>query len=224
MTHIRARKSRAHARESIGEVYEFTCTEVSGMSDRVGAVDIAEMLGVTRQYVHKLSKAGVLSYEKNEKGYFTYDPDEAREQYARFNAVKKGATSLDNDDSVFEDEDDAVVSLKVERAKQEVRIKRATADVKELERDEILGIYHRAEFVEDWVTELILAQRSAMAALPGKLAPLLVGETDEAVIAARIKEEVRAIQEDLAQYEYNPGYYRERLAELRGKTITDDDE
>ena len=195
------------------------------MAERIGAVELSEQLGVTRQYVHKLSKAGILSYEKNEKGWFTYDPDEAREQFARFNAIKKGATSLDNDDQFFDDgSDDEVIDLKVERARQEVRIKRATADMKELERDEMLGIYHRAEFVEDWITELIFAQRSAMAALPGKLAPILAGETDEAVIAAIIKDEVRAIQEDLAQYEYSPGYFRERLAELQGKTINDEDE
>ncbi|MBQ9000535.1 MAG: hypothetical protein IJ087_01625 [Eggerthellaceae bacterium] len=194
------------------------------MADRVGAVELAEQLGVTRQYVHKLAKAGVIPYELNEKGWFTYDLDEARREYARFNAVKKGATSLDNDDQEFDSaSDDDVVDLKVERARQEVRIKRATADMKERERDEMLGKYHRAEFVEDWVTELLLAHRSAMSALPGKLAPLLVGETDAAVIAAIIKSEVRAIQEDMSRFEYNPGYYQERLAEEQGKAFEDDD-
>lgn len=195
------------------------------MDDRVGAAELAEQLGVTRQYVHKLAKAGVLSYELNEKGWFTYDLEQARQEFARFNAVKKGATALDNDDQDFDyGSDDGVIDLKVERARQEVRIKTATADIKERERDEMLGKYHRAEFVEDWVTELLLAHRSAMAALPGKLAPLLVGETDAAVIAAKIKDEVRAIQEDMARFEYNPGYYRERLAEEQGKVFEDDDQ
>ena len=45
----------------------------------------------------------------------------------------------------------------------------------------------------------------------------------EATVAAKIKDEVRAIQEDLAQYEYTPGYYRERLAETLGKTVTDEE-
>lgn len=195
------------------------------MADRVGAVELSKQLGVTRQYVHKLSKAGVLSFEKNEKGWFTYDPDEAREQFSRYNAVKKGATSLDNDDLPFASGADGdVIDLKVERARQEVRIKRATADMKERERDEMLGKYHRAEFVEDWVTELLLAHRSAMAALPGKLAPMLAGETDAAVIASIIKAEVRSIQEDMSRYEYDPGYYRERLAEEQGKSVDDDDQ
>ena len=194
------------------------------MADRITSSELAVQLGITRQYVNKLTKAGVLPYDTNDRGWFTYDLDEAIEAFTRFNAVKKGAASLDNDDPVIgDDQDGDVLDLKVERAWQEVRIKRATADIKEIERDEILGIYHRAEFVEDWVTDLILAQRSAMAALPGKLAPILAGETDEAVIAARIKDEVRAIQEDLSQYEYNPGYYRERLAELQGKSIVDDE-
>ena len=190
---------------------------------RVGAKEIAEHLGITRQYVNKLSKSGVLTYETNDRGWFTYDREQASEEFSRFNAVKKGSASMDNDD-LFQGSDNSVLSLKAQKEFEEVRIKRATADIKELERDEMLGIYHRAEFVEDWVTELLYAQRSAMAALPGKLAPIIAGETDEAVIAAIIKNEVRAIQEGLAQYEYNPGYYRERLAEQQGKTITDDDE
>ena len=194
------------------------------MTGRVGSKELAERLGVTRQYVNKLTKAGVLSYEVNDRGWFTYDVDEASDEFQRFNAVKKGATGLDNDDAVFDDAGCEVIDLKVERARQEVRIKRATADMKERERDEMLGKYHRAEFVEDWVAELLLAHRSAMAALPGKLAPLLADETDAAVIAAKIKSEVRAIQEDMARYEYNPGYYRERLAEEQGKTYDDDDQ
>ena len=198
------------------------------MTASVGSPQLAELLGISRQQVHNLATAGVLSYEKNEKGYLRFDPDTAQKEYHLHEASKskKSAVRLDDDyDDLFDDSGvkGAVAKLNYQRAKEEVRIKRATADVKELQRDEMLGIYHRAEFVEDWVTELILAQRSAMAALPGKLAPILAGETDESVIAARIKAEVRAIQEDLSQYEYNPGYYRERLAESQGKTITDDE-
>lgn len=192
------------------------------MAELITSPKLAELLGITRQHVHTLANDGVLSFEKNEKGWLLFDPEIATQEFERYEASKKGAPRID-DDLPFDDED-GVTSLKYQRALHEMRIKRATADIKELERDEMLGIYHRAEFVEDWVTELILAQRSAMAALPGKLAPILAGETDEAVIAARIKDEVRAIQEDLAQYEYNPGYYRERLAEIQGKTITDEDE
>ena len=195
------------------------------MAALIGSPQLAELLGISRQQVHNLATAGVLSFEKNEKGYLRFDPDTAQKEYRLHEASKKSAPRFDDDDDFFPEDGvkGAVAKLNYQRAKEEVRIKRATADMKELQRDELLGIYHRAEFVEDWVTELILAQRSAMAALPGKLAPLLVGETDESVIAARIKAEVRAIQEDLSQYEYDPGYYRERLAESKGKTITDEE-
>ena len=195
------------------------------MAELITSPKLAELLGITRQHVHTLANDGVLSFTKNEKGWLLFDPEKAEEEFERYEASKKGSSLSGVDDSLFsDDEDGKVLSLKVARAKAELRIKEADADVKELQRDELMGIYHRAEFVEDWVTELILAQRSAMAALPGKLAPILAGETDESVIAARIKEEVRAIQEDLSQYEYNPGYYRERLAESQGKTIKDEDE
>ena len=194
------------------------------MAARITSPKLAELLGITRQQIHNLATDGVLSYETNDKGWFLFDPDVALREFDRYEATKKGPVRLDDAGIDLDDGDDgATLNLKVERARQEVRIKRATADIKELERDEMLGIYHRGEFVEDWVTELILAQRSAMSALPGKLAPVLAGETDESVIAAKIKDEVRAIQEDLAQYEYTPGYYRERLAETLGKTVTDEE-
>lgn len=192
------------------------------MASRISSPQLGKLLGISRQQVTNLANAGVLSYKKNEKGYLRFDPDVAVREYEQYKASKKGGFWNDEDQHFGDGDKSAAQALRFDKAKQEVRIKRAEADMKELARDEMLGIYHRAEFVEDWVTELILAQRSAMAALPGKLAPVLAGETDEAVIAARIKEEVRAIQEDLAQYEYRPGYYRERLAETQGKTITDD--
>ena len=207
-------------------------TDAGSVAQRVGLSLQHYGLGGSGRILFVLLLAGNgtvgRSYEKNEKGYLRFDPDTAQKEYRLHEASKskKSAVRLDDDyDDLFDDSGvkGAVAKLNYQRAKEEVRIKRATADVKELQRDEMLGIYHRAEFVEDWVTELILAQRSAMAALPGKLAPILAGETDESVIAARIKAEVRAIQEDLSQYEYNPGYYRERLAESQGKTITDDE-
>lgn len=176
------------------------------MDSLVGSEELAKRLGLSRQRVHDLANAGVLSCEKNAKGWLRFDPVVAVREYDAY----KNAS------------DDEGTDWNLERAKHDARIKRATADMKELERDEMLGKYHRAEFVEDLITELILAHRSAVMALPGKLAPILAGEDDPAVIAAKIKDEVRAMQEDLSRYEYDPGYFRERLAELQGREITDD--
>ena len=118
--------------------------------------------------------------------------------------------------------DDSETDWDEERKKQDALYKQLNVALKRLELDERLGLLHRAEHVRDATLDLIYAQRSAMAALPGKLAPLLVGVTDEAVIAALIDDEVRAIQDDLSRYEYDPAYYRKRLAEDRGKVDFDD--
>lgn len=193
------------------------------MAEQVTSTKLAELLGITRQHVHSLAMEGVLSYKKNEKGWLLFDPDTAEKEFDKYEASKKGSPSFGEGD-FGSDDDGGVTSLKYQRALHEMRIKRATADMKERERDEMLGKYHRAEFVEDWIAELLLAHRSAIAALPGKLAPLLVGETDPAVIAAKIKAEVRSIQDDMSRYEYSPGYFRERLAEEQGKALDDDDQ
>ena len=117
---------------------------------------------------------------------------------------------------------DGDVDWDEERKKQDALYKQLNVALKQLELDERLGRLHRAEHVRDATLDLIYAQRSAMAALPGKLAPIITGETDEAVVAARIDEEVRAIQDDLARHEYDPAYYRKRLDEERGKVDFDD--
>lgn len=108
---------------------------------------------------------------------------------------------------------------KLEKAKQEARVKRATAEIKGIQRDKAIENYWRAGIVADLQGEMLLLYALALAALPGKLAPALVGIDDVSEVAYIINEAIRELQEGLSRYQYEPGYIREHFEELQGADI-----
>lgn len=108
---------------------------------------------------------------------------------------------------------------KLEKAKQEARVKRATAEIKGIQRDKAVTNYWRAEIVADLQGETVLLYDLALSSLPGKLAPACAGIDDVSRVAHIIHEAVRELQEGLSRYEYTPGYLREHFAELEGADV-----
>lgn len=165
----------------------------------------APLIGKSERTTRRYMQDGVLEGFKDDDGHYLVSIISISRYLARNAPADDGETDWDE-----------------ERKKQDALYKQLNVALKRLELDERLGLLHRAEHVRDATLELIYAQRSAMAALSGKLAPQLAGVTDESIIAAAIDEEVRSIQEDLSRYEYDPAYYRKRLDEDRGKVELDD--
>ena len=83
---------------------------------------------------------------------------------------------------------------------------------------------HRAEDVESMTTDLCLAIRSALLALPGRLATDMAEIDDPSLIATRVKEEVADILEELSNYRYDEKKYRERVQERRGNESQNEEE
>lgn len=177
-------------------------------TDTISSTEAGKRVGRSRRHISELTKAGVLSYELDENGNYRYAPSTFDAEYQ---AHKNRAGKND-------------IDWNAERAKHDSRIKAATADMRELERDEMFGKYHRAEFVEDAFNEYVYAVRSAVLALPGKLAPVLAPDKKTtARYASIIESEVTAMLESLSNYEYNADYYRERLAEVTGLGAAEDE-
>lgn len=118
----------------------------------------------------------------------------------------------------------AAASKNEEKLQAEIDYKRAKARIAELELDEIEGRMHRAEDVESMTTDLCLAIRSALLALPGRLATDLAEINDPSLIATRIKEEVVDILEELSNYRYDEKKYKERVQERRGTETQNEEE
>ncbi len=118
----------------------------------------------------------------------------------------------------------AAASKNEEKLQAEIDYKRAKARIAELELDEIEGRMHRAEDVESMTADLCLAIRSALLALPGRLATDMAEIDDPSLIATRVKEEVTDILEELSNYRYDEKKYRERVQERRGNESQNEEE
>lgn len=173
------------------------------MSDYVNTAELAGILELQDRQVRRLVERGVITADKDGSGHYRYDPVQAQEEYAAHLGELEGSLT-----SIREQIDEA-----------ESRIKRATADIKELELAEMRGEYHREEFVEEFVLDYIFAERAAVMALPGKLAPTLANKSDVSEVEEIIRREIDTILDDLKQYEYRPEYFAERLAAETGQEI-----
>lgn len=168
---------------------------------------VAERLGVSRRTVTRLASTGVLTSAKDDRGHFTFDLETAVAEYEAYNSAS----------------DDDGVDWNVENKKADTRNKTIKGDMLQLELDEMRGKYHRSEFVEDAINDLVFAVRSHLTALPGKLGPIVAGIGDTAQCVEAVKRECNAVLADLARYEYDPERFRERLRESGGTAVDADE-
>lgn len=166
----------------------------------ISSKEAAEILGVTDRTVQLLAKEGYLTCQK--KGNCNrYNLYQVVREYIDYCAKKE--------DKVFS-------SLEEGKLHEEVRLKRAKADVAELELNELKGNLHSAEDVEKITTDLVLAVRSGLLSLPGRLAVVVTEAKNAAEASEIIKKEVHSLLEELADYEYDPEEYRRRVRERQG--------
>ena len=99
---------------------------------------------------------------------------------------------------------------------EDVRWKRAKADIAELELQELKGMLHSAEDVEEMTTDLVLVIRSSFLALPGRVSSELAEMETASEVSERLKAEIFDILKDLSNYRYDPEEYRKRVRERRG--------
>lgn len=109
--------------------------------------------------------------------------------------------------------------LETDRLASDARIKKAKAEMAELELKEIRGQMHRAADVEAITTDHVMYIRSMLMALPGKLAVDMARINAAPEAAERIKQEVFFILNRLTEYEYDPEEYKKRVLERRGLSI-----
>ena len=175
----------------------------------VSTSELACILGVTGRYVRQMAEDGLLS--KVDQGRFLL-----AESVQRY--IKHAAK--DDIDEEF---------AKLDKAKRtaEVTLKASKAQVAKLEAEELKGQMHRAEDVKEITEALVYAMRSALIALPGRLAvDVAVAETP-AEASEIVRKEVYKIMRELSEYHYDPQKYEELVRARRDWDMTerdDDDE
>lgn len=173
---------------------------------RITTKELADKLGVTDQWIRDLSDRGILNPAETSSGGTRYfDTETALLEYIAYQK-----------DQIDNATDKATKDL---IAQQELRFKRARADKMELEIAELSGQLHRTEDVEAITSEIIAGMRSAMLALPGRLAVDAAEAKTASEASAVIKAGVDETLNALAGYKYDPAAYAKRVRE-RQKWVT----
>lgn len=122
------------------------------------------------------------------------------------------------------EEKESETNLAVRKLQADVDFKEAKAKMAQLQLDEIEGRMHSAEDVECMTTDLCLAIRSALLAMPGQLSKDVAEENDPNKIQIIIKDAVCLVLDELSQYEYSKENYKKRVSERQGWQVIDQDE
>ena len=164
---------------------------------------IAKIFGVSTRRVEQLKTEGVI---KGQGKPTKYDLLPTIQAYIRYLSDKANGRETKETDS----------QLETEKLTAEKRIKMAKAEMAELELKELKGDLHRSSDVEAITTDHVMAVRSMLMALPGKLAVDLATIQTAPEAAERIKQEVYAVLQQLSDYRYDPEEYKKRVRERQG--------
>ena len=167
--------------------------------------ELADLFGVSVRQIQRFTLDGIIEPISDERPY-KYDLQTVCPQYCRHleNSAADGAQRK------------VIADLEEEKLRAESRIKKARAEIAELQANELAGKLHRAEDVEAITTDHVLYARSMLLAMPGKLALDLANIQTAPEAAERVKKEVYFILNNLANYRYDPDEYAKRVRERNG--------
>ena len=162
----------------------------------VSSSELACVLGITGRNIRQLVEDGQL--EKVDGRFILSD---SVQRYVAFKSKR--------------DKDDEEKRLEKTRLTADVTMKASKAQIAKMEADELRGKMHRSEDVAAMTEDLIYTVRDSLLALPGRLAVDVAGASTAAEAAEIIRKEVHALMRELANYQYDPEKYEERVRERR---------
>lgn len=112
------------------------------------------------------------------------------------------------------------------KSKADADWKEAKAEIEQMKRDELKGSLHSSEDVEKITTDMVMAIRAQILAIPGMCAVDCAEASTPAETAGIIKNAVNDILNGLCGYEYNPAKYKELVKEREDwiKSLEEDGE
>lgn len=164
---------------------------------------IAKIFGVSTRRVEQLKTEGVI---KGQGKPTKYDLLPTIQAYIKYLSDKANGR----------EKKEITAKLEEDKLRAESEIKGAKAQQAKMELKELQGKLHRAEDVEAIFTDHVMFLRSMLMALPGKLAVDLAGDHTAAEQAERVKQEVYFILDSLADHQYDPEEYKQRVMDRKG--------
>ena len=171
----------------------------SELSGKKGSVaDLAYLLGFSARRIYQFAQDGMFAIDNGK-----VDLGQAVQAYIA--ALSRKSEGID----------EAAAQADKERRIAEAQLKQANADIAKLELEELKGKMHRAEDVETVVMDMLFAVRSALKALPGRLAVDVSAAETAAEASKIIEREVHLVMSELADYKYDPARFKELVRERR---------
>lgn len=162
----------------------------------VGSTELAALFGVSVRRIQQLTQDGKLNTVSRGK----YNLREAIDGWVDYREETDGGGS-----------GNLLERAKADRISHEVRLKKAKADIEELRAKELAGTMHRSEDVKAITEDMIYSIRSALIAMPGRVAVDVNACETAAEVSALLTKEIHKIMRELAGYEYDPERYEERV-------------
>lgn len=167
---------------------------------------IAQVFQVTTRRVQQLTQDGTISTET------TTESGRRVKRYDLLPTIMKYIKYL-ADKAYGREEKKSAAELAEDKLKEDIKYKKNRAEKIGLELKELQGQMHRSEDVEKITTDMVMAVRAQVLALPGMCAVDCADAKTPAEAAGIIKNAVNDILNGLTQYEYDPGKYKKLVQE-----------
>ena len=158
--------------------------EVLNEKTVVSPRELAAVLGLTSRHVRRLNEDGII--EKTADGY---NLSNTLRDYYTYKYKLRADTSEERE-------------LETRMKRANVELKTSKAEIAALEAEELGSKMHKAEDVEAVTNDMIETIRTALDALPARIAKKLVGIETAAEAARVIRIEVHKTMNELADYKY----------------------
>jgi len=182
----------------------------------ISTKEIAEIFDVTVRRIQQLTQDGIIDSQEgkiNGRKGRGYDLRPTIKKYIKYLSDKAYAR----------EQKQAHKNLDAEKLQAETDLKKTKAKMADLQLKEMEGELHAAADVESMTTDLILAIRSSLLSLPGRLAADIVETKKTQEASEMIKKSVYEILEELSRYEYDPQEYKRRIRQRQGRNNQEDD-
>ena len=164
---------------------------------------LSKILMLTSERVRQLEEEGYFTSktEKNKKLFDAIPSIQAYIEYLKHRIGNAGSLLANS------------ANDEVRKLKAEADLKEAKAAIEQLKKAEFEATMHRSEDVEKITTDLVMAVRAELLALPGTLAMDVAHAKTPAEAAGLIKAAVNDILNSLIAYNYNPDKYKKLVRE-----------
>jgi phage terminase Nu1 subunit (DNA packaging protein) len=154
--------------------------DLKGKTVVVSTAEISEILGLSDRRIRQLEKENALVKIKRGK----YDLKASIQRYIEY--IKEQAQQTEEE---------------LNLTKEKTLLTRANRQKVELELQIMRGELHRSEDVKRVMNDMLGAFRARILAIPSKVAPRLIAQTNAAVIQNIVKNEVYEALQELSEYD-----------------------